>query len=77
MTTARGQVVIAVENRQPLGIKESAHAQRVQHTFKKFFVPSIEQVAGDGEMLRGLYRDRIKLAVERGEIPRIPEVKVG
>ena len=72
MSAARGKIVIPVEDRQSLGIHETADGECLQRELQKIGIPTVQQIPGDREMLWTTPGDAIELALQPGHVARVP-----
>ena len=76
MSATRRKIVIAVKNREPLGVEEASRREGIQSSFKKNRIPSVEKISGDGKMLGRPPRDAIQLPFQPYEVAGVPQVKI-
>jgi hypothetical protein len=76
MSAARGDVVVPVQDCSAFGVKEAVRGERVKHTAEQGRRPTVQQIAGDGEMIRVFGGDAIELAVQPDAIAGVSQVQI-
>ena len=76
MPSARGEIVVAVDDGQLLSVEELMRVETVEGAFEEPRIPAIEKVAGDDQVIRRPRGDAIELAIELDRIALISQMEV-
>ena len=68
--------MIAVEDGRTFGAEKIVGGEHVEDARKKSRSPAVQQVAGDGEMIRPARGDAIELAIQPRRIVRVAQMQV-
>jgi hypothetical protein len=72
----RGEIVIAVEYGESIGVEESTLRERIERSREEPRIPPVEQVTRDCEMRGIAGDDAIELLLERDHIVVVSQVEI-
>jgi hypothetical protein len=76
VASTRGEIVIAVDDGEPIGVEEPAVGERIECACEQARIPPVEQVTRDREMPGISGDDAIELLLEGDHIIVVSQVEV-
>jgi len=76
MAAARMEIVVAMNDGDPRGVEEATRLERVEGACEQWWIPPVEKIAGDDEMIGRFGGDAVELTIEPGCITFISQMKI-